>query len=172
MKITVYANVSANGKLLLSENAGHEVPPEIIGLSIQYINRVGNLVMGRKTFENFVTALGGIDKVRELLPEVIFVILSSTWQTTDAYQVANSPEEAVKYLEARGFDEMLIGGGTATYNAFLEKDRITDVVFNMIPVITVGGILGSGEGLNIRLELVAQERLDNDVLQLRYRTLS
>ncbi|MCD2422782.1 dihydrofolate reductase [Niabella pedocola] len=171
MKITVYANVSANGKLLLSENAGHEVPSEIIGLSIQYINRVGNLVMGRKSFENFVTAFGGIDKVREVLPEVVFVILSSTRQTTDAYQVTNSPEEAVKYLEARGANEMFIGGGTETYNAFLEKDRVTDVVLNVIPTITVGGILGTNDGLNIRLKLVAQEQLSNDVLQLRYKKL-
>ncbi|WP_300597952.1 hypothetical protein [Niabella sp.] len=169
MKITVYANVSANGKLLLSENPGHAVPPEIIGLAIQYINRAGNLVMGRKSFENFVTAFGGIDKVREVFPLVTFVSLSATRQTTDVYKVASSPEEAITYLEEQGFDEMIIGGGTETYNVFLEKDRVTDVVLNVIPTITAGGILGANDGLNIRLQLVGQERLNDDVLQLRYK---
>lgn len=172
MKITLYANVSANGKLLLSENPDHQVPPEVTGLSLQQINRVGNLVMGRKSFENFVTAFGGMDKIKEVLPDVVLVWLSASLETTGAYTVVSSPEAAVKYLEEKGFDEMLIGGGTETYNAFLEKDLITEVVFNLIPAITVGGVLGVNDALNIKLRLIGQERLSNDVLQLRYRKRS
>ncbi|MCF3108924.1 dihydrofolate reductase family protein [Niabella sp. CC-SYL272] len=168
MKITLYANVSVNGKLLLSDNPNHQVPPDIIGLSLQQINRVGNLVMGRKSFEHFVTAFGGIDRVREVLPDVVFVWLSATRETTSAYKVAPSPEAAVTYLEERGFDEILIGGGTETCNVFLEKDLVTDVVFNVMPMITAGGVLGGNGALNINLRFVGQERLGNDVLQLRY----
>ncbi|MBO9595035.1 MAG: dihydrofolate reductase family protein [Niabella sp.] len=171
MKITLYANVSANGKLLLSENPGHQVPPAIIGQSLQHINRVGNLVMGRKSFENFVSAFGGIDAIRAVLPDAVFVWLSTTLETTPAYNVVSSAEAAVRYLEEKGVDEMLIGGGTETYNAFLEKDLITDVVFNVLPTITVGGVLGVNDGLNIKLRLTGQELLDNDVLQLRYKKI-
>jgi dihydrofolate reductase len=167
MKVILYANVSANGKILLSENLNHQVPQEIIGISVQDIKQAGNLVMGRKSFETFEMAFGGISKIKEVFPNVEFVGLSRTMQTTDEYKVVSSPEEAIKYLTRKGFNEILIGGGTETYNAFLEKDLITEVVLNIVPIITIGGILGTNDNLNIKFKLTEHKLLTDDVIQLR-----
>lgn len=168
MKAILYANVSANGKILLSENLNHQVPQEIINMSVQDIKQAGNLVMGRKSFETFQQAFGGTAAIKAAFPGVEFVWLSETKKTTDNYKVASSPEEAVAYLTKKGINEILIGGGTETYNAFLEKDLITEALFNIVPIITLGGVLGTNDGLNIKFKLAEHKLLNEDVVQLRY----
>jgi dihydrofolate reductase len=168
MKITLYANISANGKVLLSGHEGHKVPQEIIGVALQDIIRAGNLVMGRKSYENFEKAFGGIHKIREALPNVELVWLSTTKQPNDDYTIAATPAEAIQYLAQKGFSEILIGGGTETYNAFLEKGLITAVVFNVVPILTAGGILVTSDALTIDFKLTKHVLLTEDVIQLSY----
>jgi dihydrofolate reductase len=168
MKVVLYANVSVNGKILLSENLNHQVPQEIINFSVQDIKQAKNLVMGRKSFETFEKAFGGIAKIKEVFPDVEFVWLSTTAQTNDERKVAKTPEEVVKYLSEKGIDEILIGGGTETYNAFLETDLITDVLLNVVPIITNGGDWGNSDKLNIKFKFTNQKLLTADVIQLRY----
>jgi len=168
MKTILYANVSANGKVLLSENSNHQVPQEVLMAATQDIVQAGNLVMGRKSFEHFEKVNGGADKVRAALPGVELVWLSGTLPGTDGLQVANNPEAAIDYLAKKGFQEILIGGGTDTYNAFLENDLITDVVLNIVPIISTGGILGIKDGLNIKFKLTGHNLLTADVIQLHF----
>jgi len=168
MEVILYANVSANGKILLSENLNHQVPQEIINLAVEDIKQERNLVMGRKSYEVFEKAFGGIEKLKEFFPNVEFVWLSTTAQTTDERKVVRTPEEAVKYLSEKGFDKILIGGGTETYNAFLKTDLTTDVLFNVVPIITNGGDLGNSDELNIKFKLKEHKLLTDDVIQLRY----
>ncbi|MFT4156262.1 dihydrofolate reductase family protein [Parafilimonas sp.] len=168
MRVVLYANVSANGKILLSENLNHQAPQEIINFSVQDIKQAKNLVMGRKSFEVFEKAFGGAAAIKAAFPDVEFVWLSTTAQTNDERKVAKTPEEAVKYLSGKGIDKIIVGGGTETYNAFLETDLITDVLFNVVPIITNGGDLGNSDKLNIKFKLAGQKLLTDDVIQLRY----
>lgn len=150
----------------MSENPNHQVPQEVLMAAMQHITRAGNLVMGRKSFENFEKVLGGADKVRAALPGVELVWLSGKRQSANDRTVASTPEEAIHYLTQKGFDEIIIGGGTETYNAFLEKDLITDVVLNIIPIISAGGIIGTSDDLNIKFRHAEHKLLTPDVIQL------
>ncbi|HEY4789650.1 MAG TPA: dihydrofolate reductase, partial [Bacteroidales bacterium] len=136
--------------------------------SLKDIKQAKNLVMGRKSFEVFQRAFGSTAAIKAAFPDVEFVWLSTTMQTTDDYKVVSSPEEAVKYLSEKGFNKILIGGGTETYNAFLEKDLITEVILNVIPIITNGGNLGNSNELNIKLKLSEHKLLTDDVIHIRY----
>lgn len=54
MKVTVIANISANGRILISDNPHHKLLPEAMESYIQSVRRIGNVVIGLKTFENFL----------------------------------------------------------------------------------------------------------------------
>jgi len=116
MKVTVIANISANGKILLSDNPHHQLPPEAMGFYLEYAKQVGNLVIGLKTFENFQNFP---QEVKELFKDIEIIILSDIPYISDDYKTVRSPEEAIEYTSARGLDEIAVGGGTGTFNAFI-----------------------------------------------------
>ena|SRR5579859_7060154 len=166
MKITAIANLSANGKVLLVDH-NHITPQEAINFFVQKAIQTGNLVVGRRTFEVFNQFPGG---PKQILAGVQIVILSSTGEPADGYQVVSSPEEAIAYLEKKGFAEIVVGGGTITYNAFLEKDLITDIIFDIIPVIIGdGGIIGVKDGLLAKFKLADHKLISDDVVQVHLR---
>lgn len=166
MKITAIANLSANGKVLLAEH-NPITPPAAINFFVQKAKETGNLVVGRKTFDVFNQFPGG---PKQILAGVQLVILSSTGEPADGYQVVGSPEEAIAYLEGKGFTEVAVGGGTITYNTFLDKGLITDIIFDIIPVIIGdGGIIGVQDGLLAKFKLVDHQLLGDDVVQIHLR---
>lgn len=163
MKVTVIANISANGKVLLSDNPHHQLPPEAMGFYLEFAKQVGNLVIGLKTFENF---LNFSPEAKERFNGVEIVVLSETPYTTENYQVVGSPKEAIEYLSSKGLHEIVVGGGTGTFNAFLDNDLVTDIHFNVNPLITgIGGTLGNNNALNTKFKY-NEHKLKNGFLQL------
>jgi len=141
MKVSVIANVSVNGRFLLSDNPHHKLPPEVMEFYLEFAKRVGNLVIGFKTFENFQHFP---TELREKFKEIEIVILSDQAYSVEGYKVVGSPEEAIAYMTAKGITEMAVGGGIGTFNAFIDKDLVTDFYLNMSPVLIGGsGTLGN-----------------------------
>ncbi|SHL13956.1 Dihydrofolate reductase [Chitinophaga jiangningensis] len=164
MTITLVANISANGKVLLSENKHHHAPQEASASFIQVAMEAGNLILGRKTLE-FIEQLP--EAARGFLSDLEIVLLSGTVQHAGAYKVVNSPQEAISYLQAKGFNTIAIGGGTKTYNAFLNANLVTDIYFNIIPVITGnGGELGTNANLESTFKLKAHKLLSDQIVQI------
>jgi len=150
MKVTVIANISANGKVLLSDHPHHQLPPEAMEFYLEFAKKVGNLVIGLKTFENF---LNFPQEVKEHFNGIEIVILSEKSYASKGYKTVESPEEAIEYMSERGFHEMAVGGGTGAFNAFIDKDLVTDIYFNIHPLITgVGGVLGNSSELNSKFK--------------------
>ncbi|RXK86881.1 dihydrofolate reductase family protein [Filimonas effusa] len=163
MKIVLIANVSMNGRVLLSDNPHHQLPKEAMAFYLKLAKQVGNLVIGVKTFKNF---LQFPDEVKELFKGIEIVVLSMEPFIDDKYAVVRSPDEAIRYLGGKGFNEVAVGGGTGAFNAFLDADLVTDVYFNISPVITgSGGVLGSDMRLNTRFK-VEEYKLHEGFLQL------
>ena len=163
MKITVIANISANGRILIADNPHHQLPPEAMEFYVQFVRQVGNVVIGLKTFENF---LKFPKEVKELFKGVEIIILSDKPYTVDGYKTVSSPEEAVEYMSGKDVQEIAIGGGAGTFNAFIDKDLVTDIYFNVSPIITgAGAILANNEELSSTFRYKAQT-LKNGFLQL------
>lgn len=171
MKVIIGANISMNGKVLLDDIQDHQVPQqEATEYLISTAVRIGNLVIGKNTFESIRQLPDGI---QGMFPGVEIVLLSSSPQRTSGIKVAGSPEEAIAYLTEKGFTEIAVGGGTATYNAFLEKDLVTDIYFNIIPVITgSGGVLGTNHQLTTGFNLTEHSLLSDGCMRLNYRKIS
>ncbi|NML21703.1 hypothetical protein HHL16_12500 [Pseudoflavitalea sp. G-6-1-2] len=163
MKVTLIANISANGKILLSENTRYQAPDIAMGLFMETATRAGNLVIGKKTFEMLQRVL---PDVKGFFPGVELVLISSSGISNE-FKVVGSAEEAISYLTEKGYTEIAVGGGTITYNAFLSKDRITDVCVNIHPVIIGdGGIWGTDHDLSMQFKLISQQSIGENIVQL------
>lgn len=145
MKVSVIANISVNGRFLLSDNPHHQLPPEVMGFYLEFAKRVGNLVIGLKTFENFQHFP---KELREKFKDIEIIILSDQAYAAEGYKVVGSPEEAIAYMAAKGITEIAVGGGIGTFNAFINKDLVTDFYLNMSPIlIGSSGTLGNNSKL-------------------------
>lgn len=163
MNVTIIANISANGRLLVANNPHHQLPSGAMEFYVQFVRQVGNVVIGSKTFENFQKFP---KEVKELFNEVEIVILSDASYLRDGYKTVGSPEEAIEYVSGKGLKEIAVGGGIGTFNSFIDKDLVTDIYFNINPLITgVGGILASNSELNVNFKL-KKSKLKEGFLQL------
>lgn len=167
MKVIIGANISMNGKVLLDKIKDHQVPQqEATEYLINAAIKIGNIVIGKNTFESIWELPGGI---QGMFPGVEIILMSKTCQGTSAIKVVGSPEEAIAYLTGKGFTEIAVGGGTATYNAFLEKDLVTDIFLNIIPIVTgSGGVLGINSDLTTRFTLIEHASLSEGCVRLHY----
>lgn len=166
MKVILGANISVNGKILLGENPSHDVPEQAVQILVEKATQAGNLIIGRKTYEFMAHFPGGI---RGMLPGLEIVIISSNYSSNENIVVVSSCEKAMTYLANRGFEEIAIGGGTQIYNAFLNADLVTDIYFNIIPVMTGdGGVLGTSQNLATRFALRDNRALNDGIVQLHY----
>ncbi|QES87857.1 dihydrofolate reductase family protein [Rhizosphaericola mali] len=151
MKVTIVANVSANGRILLSDNPYYPLPPEVMGFYLKMVKQIGTLVIGKRTFENFQRFP---ENIKTLFEGIEIIVLSNNSIITKNYRTIESPEKAVEFASAKGLTEIAIGGGTDTFNAFIESDLVTDIYLNVNPLITgVGSTLGNSSELNTRFSL-------------------
>lgn len=164
MKLILVADVSANGKLLLTDNPNHPVPKAGIDFYMQKVIQAGNLIIGSKTLETFQQHFGGI---QQIFPGIEVVVLSRSGNEANGWKVVHSPEEAVTHLQEKGFEEIVVGGGVQIYNIFLNRDMLTDIYLNYVPVIAGdGGILGTATDLLTSFELVEHKLLDEGIVQI------
>jgi len=163
MKVTVIANISVNGRVLLSDNPTHQLPPEAMKFYLEYAHRVGNLVIGLRTFENFQKFS---QETQNLFKDIEIIVLSSKPSVANGYVFVKSPEEAIAYMASRGIKEIAVGGGTGTFNAFINKELVTDIYFNISPVVTGhGGVFGSYENLNSKFK-VTEHKFNDGFIKL------
>jgi dihydrofolate reductase len=167
MKLILIADISANGKLLLTDNPNHPVPKAGVDFYMQKVAQAGNLIIGSKTLETFQEHFGGI---QQLFPGIEVVVLSRSSNETNGWKVVHSPEEAINYLQEKGFEEIVVGGGVQVYNIFLNRDMLTDIYFNYVPVIVGdGGNLGTATDLLTRFEMMEHKLLDEGIVQIHLR---
>ncbi|MFD2556537.1 dihydrofolate reductase family protein [Sphingobacterium tabacisoli] len=163
MKVILVANISANGKALVSDNPHHSLPQEAMDFYVGMAERVGSMVIGAKTFENFQQFP---EHVKALFATIDMVVLSAAPLASPEYTVVHTPEEAIAYFSTKGVAEIAVGGGIGTFNAFLDRDLVTDIYFNISPLITGdGGHLVSNHALNSKFSLAGCE-VHNGFVQL------
>jgi dihydrofolate reductase len=98
------------------------------------------------------------------------VVLSKSIEKATGYKVVGSAEEAISYLQDKGFSEIVVGGGTQVYNTFLNRNLVTDLFFNYVPVVVGdGGVLGTIPDLLAHFKLNNHKLLDGGIMQVHLR---
>ena len=163
MKTVLYLSLSANG-LITQANETHQVPPEILQDFVQRMQRAGNVVVGRRTFELMIAqaAQGAVAGVE-------LVVVTGAGMQAGGVATAASPEEAVELLERKGYETALVGGGAALDASFLSRGLVDEICLNVEPVLTSEGLsLDFGVDHATELRLIDTRKLSESTIQLRY----
>lgn len=162
MRVQLIANLAANGELVLAEHtASYEAPAEVSGMGMNLATESGNIIMGAVTYQMFAPVM------KDLFAKLEVVVLSSQYSEVGVY-TAKTAEEAVKYLEDKGFEKVCVLGGTKTYNAFLEAGLADDLFFNLFPVVIGGGgTLETAKGKAWKYKLVEAKKYE-DIAMLHF----
>ncbi len=133
MKVELVANLAANGELILAaQSTAYEAPPEIGSMAFVKAGECGNIIMGLTTYQMFAPLVG------DILNALTVVVLNPEEVEGDVY-TAKSPEDAVSYLEGKGFETACVAGGAMTYNSFLAAGCADELFFNIFPIVIGGG---------------------------------
>jgi len=117
--------------------AGHAKPPAdppVISGYEEHLASVDHLVMGRQTYEKFLTF--GFWPY----PQQQVIVLSRTLATDDSrVTVATSTDEALSLLAERASTAVYVDGGEVIAD-WLRRGLIDDIVLTRAPVLLGGGI--------------------------------
>ncbi|MCC8142090.1 MAG: dihydrofolate reductase family protein [Lachnospiraceae bacterium] len=133
MKVQLVANLAANGELILmAQSDAYEAPEEVSGMGFGTAMKCGNAIMGLTTYQLFSQIM------KEVFDALDVVVLNPEEVEGDVY-TAKSPEDAVHYLEGKGYDTACVVGGAMTYNSFFAAGLADELFFNLFPVVIGGG---------------------------------
>lgn len=174
MKTVLWATLTANGNYAQSSS---ENPPKQEALDdfAAHAKAAGNFIVGRRTFEGMQDP-NRVSQEEQTNADGPFagmdiVVMSQSIPDHPGVTVVRSPQEALNYLQQKGYQTALISGGADIHNAFLTQGLVDEVVFNMAPVL-------EGKGLNLlidqhsyryqHVQLLDCKPLGCGVIQLRY----
>lgn len=130
--ILIFAS-SINGYIAESDNSTHWSDEEWEEYR-KNTHEIGNMIVGRKTYELMVK-FGEIDALG--LRNLVIV---SRKNIDSLYHTEHSPEEALQYLESLGEKKVIICGGSSIATYLLEHNLLDEIILDIDPVIISGGI--------------------------------
>lgn len=166
MKTIVLAALTLDGKLARSPS--HFVDwtsKEDKKLFYATTKRAGVLVIGDNTYKTFPTPLPG------RLHVVLTYNLAGKENIPGVVEfTSDPPAKILADLEARGYEEVVIGGGAQTNALFLQNDLVDEIWLTIEPVIFgIGLELFHGATTGRRATLTHVERLNEEgSVHLRY----
>jgi dihydrofolate reductase len=138
MKTILWATLTANGNYAQSSGE-HPPKKEALNDFVTHAKAAGNFIVGRRTFESMQGSGGGP------FADIDIVVVSSSIKEIPGIKLVGSPQEALNYLQEKGYPTALIAGGTDMHNAFLGHGLVDELIFNVAPVL-------EGKGFNILLD--------------------
>ncbi|PIT88493.1 MAG: dihydrofolate reductase [Candidatus Magasanikbacteria bacterium CG10_big_fil_rev_8_21_14_0_10_36_32] len=129
--------------------------------------KAGVIVMGQTTF----------DTIGKPLPNRLNVVMNlnpdKTKNILEQLEFTNSPpKKLLDELSERGFETVILGGGATINGLFLDAELIDEIWLTVEPKIFGSGLsLFNNVDVNLSLELISLEKIDTNVLQIRYRVI-
>jgi dihydrofolate reductase len=138
---------------------------------IQFVNlakKVGCFMWGRKTYEAVIRWEG--DYLSELEGVKKIIISGSDLTLEKGFEQAKSPEDALKKLEAEGYNEAIITGGSITNSYFAKAGLIDEVILDVNPSIIGEGVpVFAPDDFKLKMDLVSFEKVGDNIVELKYK---
>ncbi|MFA6131304.1 MAG: dihydrofolate reductase family protein [Patescibacteria group bacterium] len=123
----------------------------------------GVVIMGRTTYET----------IGRPLPNRLNVVLT---RDTTGYEnqpglleySSKSPRDVLAELDARGFKDVVIGGGSSVYSQFLKERLVTDLYITVESLLFGAGIPFVDGAEERKLHLVSSEQIGPESVLLHY----
>ena len=168
MKTIVWATLTANGNYAQASPA-HPPRREALEDFAAYVARVGNFIVGRRTFEAFQSDPTRKVDDPEAFAGVDIVVVSARQSHLPGATVAPTPAGALRHLERKGHHMALVGGGETLINWFLAQGLVDELVFNIAPALESEGLrLLLPKNRYADLRLMEVRDLGGGIGQLRY----
>ena len=134
---------------------------------VKRTKEAGVIIMGLATYKTIGKPLPGrLNIIMTFKPEEETNIPGSLEFTN------KQPTELLTEIEARGFKEVILGGGTMVNSLFLKAGLVDELQITIEPILFGGGLtLFKDLDLNIKLELLEMKDLGGSVVNLRYKII-
>lgn len=131
-----------------------------------FCTQVQNLIMGRKTYELFISD----PTTRCLTFENLVVVSNDLTRPVNGFVPAASPTDAIGTLLSRGVTQAVLIGGSQVASAFLAAGLISEVRIDIEPIILGSGIKMFLPGVpSTRLKFLSSECDQFGRVTVRYR---
>ena len=168
MKIILSMAISANG-IIASKSGSEDFLSQTNWVQfVKLAKKIGCFIWGRKTYEAVIEWEGDYLKDLEGVKKVI--VSKSSIELKEGFVLANSPENALRILEADGFRETIITGGATLNSEFAKRNLIDEIILDINPSILGEGVpVFNPLDLQMSLELMEVQRIEDDIVELRYK---
>lgn len=160
--------ISANG-IIASKTGSEEFLSHTNWIQFTKLaQKTGCFIWGRKTYEavlkwegDYLADLGGVMKV---------IISRSNMELQDGFELANSPEDALKILENKGFSEVMVTGGSIINSEFAKRGLVDEIILDVNPFVMGEGIpVFNPADFELHLELIDYNKIDDGIVELHYK---
>ena len=170
MNVTLVMATSLNGMIATKDGSEDFLSDKNWAEFIKHVQESGCLIWGRKTYEavqkwdpKYLESLSSLKKI---------VVSNSQMSLSGGFEIASSPENALKKLGEYGLNNVVLSGGATINYEFAKKGLINNVVFFVNPSILGDGIsVITNSDLLIKLQLEKVEIIDEDIVVLNYKVI-
>lgn len=166
MKTILYMAVTINGYVAGEGDDTSWVSSEEWDSFRKVANGVGNIVIGRRTYE-IMKDSGDFDNFKDF---TVVVVTNKDLRDLPKFVVAvKSPKEALEKLQKKAFKKALVAGGGSLNSSFLKEKLIDEIYVDVEAYILNKGIpLFKGNEINQKLKLLEVNKLSDNTVQLHY----
>lgn len=165
MKVILYVATTINGFIAKSDNSTPWSDEEWNEYS-RMVKRVKNIIIGRKTFE--IMKDGELQRIGN--PFVIVLTQQKENLKIPNVIFVNTPEEALKIIQEKGFTETMVNGGSTIIDLFSQKNLFDEIYLDIEPfAFGEGKPLFLTKNLDLHLSLQNIKKIGKNSFQVHYR---
>ncbi|MFN3301794.1 MAG: dihydrofolate reductase family protein [Patescibacteria group bacterium] len=169
MKVILYATTTING-YIAKENDETPWSKEVWEAYYDLIKEKGNIILGKRTYE----IMKVIDEFKKLNYPFTVVVSSLVppHQVNEKTVFVSTPTKALEILKAKGFKEVIVGGGATLNSSFLQGNLIDEIYLDVEPLIFGRGIkLFSETEKEVKLKLLTVKKITKNTFRLHYKVV-
>lgn len=135
----------------------------------ELIKNCGCVIVGRKTYEQYKGEVFPVDSATTF----VWTRQPETGERADGVEyISGSPSDVVDAIEAKGFTQCVLAGGSNTNNEFVSAGLVDEISATIYPLLFGNGMrLLSAENIDIQLELIESINIGDGVIRNRYQVL-
>jgi dihydrofolate reductase len=162
IKVTLVMTVSADGVTARSRDEFVDWSSSADKKLFAKISKdAGAVIMGKNTFDTF----------EGLLPDRLNIVMCQNPRGSFKENLmffSGSPESLLDELEAKGYTEAVLAGGSYTNFKFYEENLIDELILTISPVMFGKGLSVFNSAVNAELKLKDLRKIDEDTVMLNY----
>ncbi len=132
-----------------------------------YIKKVGNIIVGRRTYE-MMDEVGEFAKLNN--PFTVVVTKQDIFKNSEKIRFVNSIEDALNEVEEMGFHTAVLGGGSQLNTSALKSGLIDEIEIDIEPFVFGKGVpLFGSSNVELDLKLQSVDKINQNTIHLRYK---